>query len=324
MDVSSFRKKYDELQERISQQRQSSDVSALGLESLAAVGDAGTAAENDPVEEAMAVVRDRNEDPELRAVTLHAIAIEVGGREDLIDSVLALLRDTAEPAVLRLEALRILQTLNFSSPIFSTKRAEYMALLRELINAEDLTLRQRVLEILAQEMDEYAQRRLLEGLEDPSKALLPPEKAIQLLGYDVHAEHFPILRQMVMKPPSAAAKQEAIRLLAADPASQDLLAGILHDKKQSQATRRASALALQALSPQAFQEHARRIVLDEDENSDLRATSISALAHTMGQEALSQDTELTEKVERLQKHSSSKEVKRSAASYMSKENVPSE
>ena len=116
----------------------------------------------------------------------------------------------------------------------------------------------------------------------------------------------------------------ATPLLAADPASQDLLAGILNDKKQSQPTRRASALALQALSPEAFQEHARRIVLDEDENSDLRATSISALAHTMGQEALSQDTELTERVERLEKHTSSKEVKRSAASYMSKQSEPSE
>lgn len=329
MDVSSYRKKFDEQMERMAEHRERQRVLAEesgpasgGLMGFAAA-DAGAPVGEDPVEEAMAVVRDRNQDAELRAVTLHSIAIEIGQREDLIHTVLDLLRDSAEPTLLRQAALRVLQALDFSSDIFNTVRPEYMDVLREIINAEDLTLRQQVLEVLAQERDEYAQRRLLEGLQDPSKALVPPEKAIQLLGYDVHAEYFPVLRELVKKPPSAAAKREAVRLLAADPASRDLLADILTDKKQSPEMRRISAISLQALAPEAFEEHARRIVLDDDERDDLRATSLSALANFKGQEALSQDTELSDQVERLQKRSSSKQLGSAAAQFISKKNEES-
>jgi hypothetical protein len=332
MDVSSYRKKYDELRER-KQQHETQRMSSLGLseaafseESAGVAFAAGTFAQagSEVIDEAMGVVRNHDEDAELRAVTLHSIAIDIGNREDLIHMVLGLLRDSQEPTVLRLEALRILETLNFSSAIFNTVRPEYMAVLRELINVEDLTLRQRVIEILAQEKDGHVQKRLVEGLEDPSKALLPPEKAIQLLSYDIHAEYFPILREMVKKPPSAAAKREAIRALSADPASKDLLADLLNDKKQSQEVRRISALSLQSLSPEAFEPHARRIVLDEAENSDLRATAMTGLTYSRGQAASSQDTELTQQVERLQEHSSSNEIQRSAAQYISKQNEPSE
>ena len=56
----------------------------------------------------------------------------------------------------------------------------------------DPELRQRVLGILMREKDGYAQKKLLEGLKNPAKALLPPEKALQLLSYDVHAEAYSV------------------------------------------------------------------------------------------------------------------------------------
>src|SRR5437667_255576 len=81
--------------------------------------------------------------------------------------------------------------------------------------------------------DEYVQRRLIEGLERRSKALVPAAKAVQLLGYDVHAEYFPLLRQIVRQPPTRAAKREAVRLLGADPASKQLLLDLFKDKRES-------------------------------------------------------------------------------------------
>ena len=71
--------------------------------------------------------------------------------------------------------------------------------------------------LLAQQKDGFAQKKLLEGLQDPSKALVPPEKALQLLGYDVHAAGFRAARTILENPPNPVAKQEALRLLAADP-----------------------------------------------------------------------------------------------------------
>ena len=39
-----------------------------------------------------------------------------------------------------------------------------------------------------------AQKKLLKGLKDPEKALVPPEKALQLLGNDMHSEAYAIAR----------------------------------------------------------------------------------------------------------------------------------
>ena len=99
-------------------------------------------------------------------------------------------------------------------------------------------LRQRVLGLLAREKDGYAQKRLLEGLENPAKALLPPEKALQLLGYDVHADAYRLARKIVDKPPSEIAKREALRLLAADTSAKPVFEKILSDKNEAPDTGR--------------------------------------------------------------------------------------
>jgi hypothetical protein len=273
----------------------------------------------DEVAEAIDVIRDREEDADLRASAVHAIDIEVGKRHDLIDLVIGLLRDSAEPTVLRLAALRVLQQSSFSGRAFNPKRPEYLAALRTVIDDQDASLRQEALQILAQHKDEYAQRRLLEGLEDSSKALIPPGKAIQLLGYDIHAEHYPILRDMVQNPPSPEAKEQAVRLLAADPTSKELLADRLKDKDERREVRNASAAAFQSLAPAEFEEQAKQIVLDDDEYDDLRATAINALTLFADQEALNQDAELTGRVERLREQSPSKEVRRTADRFLRKQ-----
>jgi hypothetical protein len=75
--------------------------------------------------------------------------------------------------VVRLAALRVLQMSSFRVVVFDPKRPEYLDALRTVIDDRNASLREQALEILAQERDEYAQRRLLEGLEDPSQALVP-------------------------------------------------------------------------------------------------------------------------------------------------------
>ena len=323
MDTPEYRRQYAERIERAAEERRQgyrvfSDRSRPAEERRIALHNAALRGQ-DEVTEAVDVIRDRGGDPALRASALHAIDIEVGERHDLIDMVIGQLRDSAEPAVVRLAALRVLQQSRFSGPAFNPKRPEYLAALRTIIDDPDASLRQQALEILAQEKDEYAQRRLLEGLRDPSEALVPPEKAVQLLGYDIHAEHYPILRDMVQNPPSPEAKQEAVRLLAADPNSKELLTERLQDKDEVRDVRIASAAALQSLAPAEFEEQAKQIVLDDDEYDDLRATAINALTHFADQEALSQDAELTRRVEQLKEEAPSEEVGRTAGRFLSKQ-----
>src|ERR1700754_2326688 len=107
--------------------------------------------------------------------------------DDTLQASLDVLRDRSQPIKVRLAALQSLQAATFAVLEFEPHREDYLATLRELVDDPDEELRQRVLGILAREKDGYVQKRLLDGLKNPKKALLPPEKALQLLSYDVHA-----------------------------------------------------------------------------------------------------------------------------------------
>jgi hypothetical protein len=73
---------------------------------------------------------------------------------------------------------------------------------------------------------------LIEGLQDPAKAMLPPEKALQLLSYDVHAGAFDVARRIADKPPNELARREAMRVLAADGGSADMFEKVLRNKSE--------------------------------------------------------------------------------------------
>jgi hypothetical protein len=237
--------------------------------------------------------------------------------DENLQAALKVLRDQKEPIKVRLAALQSLQAASFSVVTFEACRGDYLAALREVAADPDAELRQRALGILAREKDGYAQKRLLEGLKDPSKALVPPEKALQLLSYDVHSDAYSVARDIVEKPPNDEAKREALRLLAADATAAPVFEKILRDKKEDRDIRQLSAAALQAVQPERFQEQAREIVLDTKEFDDIQATALTALAQ-MGDEAeVAQDKTLMKRVDRLGKGKSAK-VKKGAKRFLSR------
>ena len=75
---------------------------------------------------------------------------------------------------------------------------------------------------------------------------------------------------IVSKPPNAAAKREALRLLAADATSAPLFEKILRDKNEMREIRQISASALHALKPEKLQEHAREMLLDKSEYDEIQ------------------------------------------------------
>jgi HEAT repeat protein len=324
MDTSEPRRRYAErIEHAAEEQRQGhrdfSDRSRPAEERRAALRRVAALRGQDEVAEAVEDILNEEEEPALRASALRAIGIEVGKRQDLIDMAIGLFRDGAQPAEVRQTALRVLQQSSFRAATFNPKLPEYLDALRTVAEDSDASLREQALEILAQRKDEYCQRRLLEGLEDPSRALVSPEKAIQLLGYDIHAEHYPILRDMVQNPPSPEAKEEAVRLLAGDPASKGLLEDLLSNRDETREVRNASAAALQSMDPEEFERQAREIALAEDEYDDIRATAINALTLFGDQEALDQDAELIGRVEQLREEAPSEEVERSADRFLRKQ-----
>ena len=238
------------------------------------------------------------------------------GSDAGIDAALKVLADGGAADDARIAALTSLKAAAFASTNLAARRPEYLAALRAAVDSSRGALQHRVVATLAREKDASTQQRLVDGLTDPSRALLPPEEAIPLIGEDVKAGVYPLLRAIVAKPPNDAARVAALRVLAADATSKDVFEKVLRDKGESAEARKVAAAALQSLEPDAFHEHARAMVLDPSETEDMHAASLSALAHFAGDAALAGDDELQKGVDALHARTASPVVKRSARAFL--------
>ena len=237
--------------------------------------------------------------------------------ENDIQSILNILQDRSEAIALRLAALQALQSASFSVVDFESIRGEYIATLRKVAVDPDPELRQRVLGILAREKDGFAQKKLLEGLQKPEKALLPPEKALQLLGYDVHTEAYSIAREIVKAPPNPTAKREALRLLAADAKSAPMFEKLLKDKSESDEIRQLSASALHAINPAKMQASARELLLDPQEKGNIQATCLTVITSFGDRDAVAKDKLLLDRVEKI-KATAAPKIKQCARQLLDK------
>jgi hypothetical protein len=266
---------------------------------------------------AMSVATSAKKSVKERVAALADVPLAVCEKDENLQAILKVLRDQNEPVEVRLAALQSLQAASFSVLPFESCRGDYIATLRKVAEDPDPELRQRVLGILAREKDGFAQKKLLEGLQNPEKALVPPEKALQLLSYDVHAEAYSVAREIVSNPPNTTAKREALRLLAADASAAPMFEKILRDKNELPEIRQVSAAALQALKPEKLQSYAREALLDPAEHEEIQATSLTALTQFGDAEAIAGDQALKKHVNKLSGESSTK-VKQSAHQFLKK------
>lgn len=249
---------------------------------LAAFEKAGSIDDEELVRQALEMVEDRSVNHKLRAAALKKVAHHMGKDESRLDRLTQMITDKQLPDSLREAALQGLQGNSFSSPTFLARRPTYMGALRALVDDENPALRNRAIEYLAMNKDEYVQRRLIEGLENPKKKLTKPELAVQFLAYDLHADHFPILRKLAAKPPNKKTRMEALRNLAADAGSKELLRETLSDNDEAPEVRHLCAVALQRLDPAGFEESSEQIIHSEDENMDLKVALVNTRMHTPG------------------------------------------
>jgi hypothetical protein len=240
--------------------------------------------------------------------------------EDISDirRLLKVLLDVNKPIEVRMAALQSLGAAAFSVPDFASVNADYIAALRNVSADTNEQLRRRALGILMRNKDGFAQKKLLGGLEDPAKALLPPEKALQLLGNDVHADAYAVARAIVKKPPNEDAKREALRLLAADPKSTSLFEKVLRDKQELRENRQLAASALNSLNPGKLQQQARRILEDKSDYADIKATCLTALEQFGDAAALSKDKSLMESVTQFKSSKTPAKYKQIARRFLGK------
>lgn len=267
---------------------------------------------------ALAKATDKRASTKERVMALVQAPLAACESDESLQKVLTVLRDKQEPVAVRLAAMESLAAAAFSVITFEPCRKDYIAALREVSTDADQEIRQRALGALMREHDGYAEKKLLEGLKNPEKALVPPEKALQQLSYDVHAEAYEAAREIVGKPPNEEAKREALRLLAADAKSAPLFEKVLNDKDELRENRQIAASALRALDPDKFQKSARQILLDKSEFEDIQATSLTALSQFGDQEAVAKDQPLMKSIDRLSSKAKSVKYKRSARQFLAK------
>lgn len=264
------------------------------------------------------VANNAKQSDDARTTALISLGSAACDDSDVFAGLIVLLRDTATSLAVRLGVLAALQAASFSTIRFAACRPTYMTALRAVAKDPAFEMRQRALGLLMREGDGRAQTMLIEGLENPAKALLPPEKALQLLAYDVKSEAYPLARRIVERPPNADAKREALRLLAADAKSTKLFERILRDKSETGDVRQISAAALQSLAPEALQTYARDMVLDHAESPELQTMSLTLLTQFGDADALTKDARLGERVAALHSSADSHAVKQGAEQFIGK------
>ena len=200
-------------------------------------------------------------------------------RPRLMSALIELVADPDENDEVRRAALSAIEASSFKTVQFRRYAPAYHQALRIAATDANAELRAEVLDILALNKDSYAQQLLVDGLRNPREALVKPVQAVRMLGYDVHAEHYPMLREIVETSRQPALRRAALRLLAADSGSRALMRRIATDKAEDKSARATAAMALQSLSPTDFAKVARTVILDDDDDDDVRASVISAITH---------------------------------------------
>src|SRR5258708_14710865 len=238
--------------------------------------------------------------------------------EEGIQALLNVLRNRDEPLEVRLAALQSLGAAAFSSAAFESCRGDYIATLRAVAEDPEPALRRRALGVLARDKDGFAQKKLIEGLKNPEKAMVPPEKALQLLSYDIHADAYAVARDIVRDPPNVLARREALRLLAAAATSAPMFEKLLRDNGELREIRQIAASALQTRQPAKLQKHAREMLLDKSEYDDIKATSLSALTNFGDDVAIAGDKALLKSVDRLSGGKASTKYKQHARRFLGK------
>ena len=224
-------------------------------------------------------IRDTNASTDARVAAIDAAGSTAPARPDVVQALIDVLASSDDDPVVRRAARTMLGQLSFATGAFAPYEADYRNALRVAATDPDRPLAEAALATLAQARDDYAQRIILAGLEDPTRAVVSRQRALRLLGNDLHAAQFPMLRDIATaKAADPVERVTALRLLAADSDSAPLFEQLVGDRSEDVGVRIASATALHNLDPTQFAPTAEGIVLDADDDDDLRAVCLTALA----------------------------------------------
>lgn len=276
----------------------------------------------DDIRRAFALARDQEEPPQLRAFALPRVQHALAGDTGFAGAVLALVVSATTPGPIRDAAMEVLETLMFGSAARHARHDDFVAVLRLVTQDPDSNLRARAFALLVADGDEQTRRQLLESLRQPELVPLPPASIVRLLGLTLTDSVYPVLHAVLIQPPDAATRVEAIRLLGGYVPSRLLLTRYLQDAQEPDVVRLAAMATLHANAPGEFPGLALPVILDEQASDSLRLYGIQATRlrrRTLGADSLAAfptGDSFDQAMLRLATESRSTAVRAAAASYL--------
>lgn len=224
---------------------------------------------------------------ELQLEQQQEIALESGGRPtsaplSTAAQALDILEADGSAADQRAIALQMLKAASFDVAQFADHAAAFHAVLQRIAvdGDADTDLRRDALEILVSEHDEVARQVLASAITAPETGAVSVPVALSLLARDDHGAAVALARAVLENSDVAAARAQAVRIMGTVSNAAEELGALLRDKQEVREVRKASAVALRALSPTAFDAEARQILDDSEDFPEIRATLQGVLNRT--------------------------------------------
>lgn len=214
-------------------------------------------------------------DPQ-RAVGATSPAIS---QEETWTEAIRLLSDPEAGPKEKIDALQTLHAATFLVDAFAPFQAKYTEALRTVVDdtSADADLRRTALDILTNYKDEFARRKLIDGLTGKGEAVVSASAALGLLARDDHSSAAEIAKNVLKESKNLHTREQAVRVLGADPGSAELLKEVLKDKSEFKQVRQAGAVALRGLDEEQFESSAAEILADADDFEDIKSTVGGAL-----------------------------------------------
>jgi HEAT repeat protein len=251
------------------------------------------------VQKAYKLVTDKKEHKNLRQRALSKLTRYLHNSEPAVKDMIGMLNDKEEPVEMKRSALKSLIAISFNSPALNAQMPHYKQALRSLLNSHDPELVRMAADKLAGYKDGSTQKILLDGLKDHTKALVPDEKAIQLLGRDTRAEHYLVIRNILSQSKNPAVQLECVTALSGDPESEKEINATLADKSTDEQVRIKCISALNSLKAEKYQGELKSMILDENESPNIRAAALNALSFHNNLASVYEDKDFNNVVENL-------------------------
>lgn len=231
--------------------------SSLPVESRLAAAQNARLRKQDELFSLLNIVKEKDEDERIRIRSVHLVDKT---KEQFLDAGIELIQDDSAPIALRSELIHSVSNAKRSNLHFPSRQPQFFNVLRGLIKSDIPLLRHPSIEILSANEDETVQEFLVEELKKDQSAFISKKDAIAFLTQNPKPQHAKLFTDTFKQSEDEEVKAAALKGLANDPNSAELLEKVVLDDQERFKVREAGALALHQINHKTMNELAAKII----------------------------------------------------------------